>query len=417
MKTLNQYLLEQSCNFRCGISLPFKRVPTNFSDISQVYNYSVPKDVGNSWKTASGSINFDENKAIMGAIGESLERYCGAVCQFDILPFSKLSKEKVINYDEFSLFSNRQYDDPDFLWLKPDSKKQYFGKVHSLYNNKEFYVPQELIGLGSRNENATIPSTSTGIAAHSNKIETIFSALLELLERDALTTYWLNSLGGREITLDEKYTKEVKEKKGQVFCFDISQDWNPFAVVIVCGYLLENNKKRISMGVACRENYKKAIEKAYLEWIQGCIFTGYYTEFHQGINLEKISDINSFDLHAIYYTLFPEKWNDVPIVKNRAPYKFNEINHDLENSETSHKLSFLLKKLQKEKIRLFYKELTTVDVKDVGVSVVRVLSPELSLIHGDENIPFLGGRTKDIEWRYKGLKKGVFPNVYPHPLG
>ena len=83
------------------------------------------------------------------------------------------------------------------------------------------------------------------------------SALLEVLERDALTTYWLHSIGGREINIEEKYKKEVANKNGQIFCFDITQDWNPYPVVMVCGYLLINNKKRISMGVACRENYQK----------------------------------------------------------------------------------------------------------------------------------------------------------------
>ena len=84
MKTVNQFLLEQCCNFRCGLVLPYQRIPNNFCDISNVYNYSVPEDAIVTWKTASGSISFDENKAIMGAIGESLERYSGAICKFDL---------------------------------------------------------------------------------------------------------------------------------------------------------------------------------------------------------------------------------------------------------------------------------------------------------------------------------------------
>ncbi len=302
MKTINQLLLEQCCNFRCGITLPYQRIPNNFCDISNVYNYSVPEDTIETWKTASGSLNFDENRAIMGAIGESLERYSAAVCQFSMKSYLDLKGGKrVLNYNDFSLFSDEQYNDSSFLWKKPkqeQQEQQFFGKVYSLYDNKEWYVPQELIGLGSRVQNACIPSTSTGIAAHTNKLEAINSALLEVLERDALTTYWLHSIGGREISLDEKYTNEVIAKNGKILCFDITQDWNPYPVVIVCGYLLANNKKRISMGVACRENYKKAIEKAYLEWIQGCVFAGYYDQYHNNIKLENYKDVNSFDLHA-----------------------------------------------------------------------------------------------------------------------
>ena len=38
--------------------------------------------------------------------------------------------------------------------------------------------------------------------------------------------------------------------------------------------------------------------------------------------------------------------------------------------------------------------------------------------HEDGGIKLnLGGKTKDVEWRYKNLKAGEFPNRYPHPLG
>ena len=418
MRTVSQLLLEQCCNFRCGIGLPFQRIPNNFCDISNVYNYSVPEDTIEKWKTASGSLNFDENKAIMGAIGESLERYSGAICKFDLKSYTELKNEKrMLDYKSFSLFSDEQYNNPSFLWKRPELEQQLFGKVYSLYDNKEWYVPQELIGLGSRTQNACIPSTSTGIAAHTNKLEAINSALLEVLERDALTTYWLHSIGGREISLDKKYKSEVISKNGQIFCFDITQDWNPYPVVMVCGYLLINNKKRISMGVACRENYEKAIEKAYLEWIQGCVFAGYYDEYHSEVKLNNYKDVNSFDLHAVYYTKHPEQWENVPLIKYRIPHKYVEKNNNLIGKDIKYKLDFLLKKLQQKNIRLFYKDISTIDVKDVGVTVIRVLSPDLSLLHGDENEMFLGGRTKDIKWRYKGLKSRGFPNCYPHPLG
>ena len=76
-------------------------------------------------------------------------------------------------------------------------------------------------------------------------------------------------------------------------------------------------------------------------------------------------------------------------------------------------------KLKKEGIRLFYRDLTLPDVKETGLTVVRVLSPELSLIHGDERSPFLGGRTNDVAWRYKDIFEDQvdFPNKFPHPLG
>jgi ribosomal protein S12 methylthiotransferase accessory factor len=411
IKTFNQHLLEECCNFRCGIVLPYQQVPRNFCDISNVYNYSVPGEPAETWKTASGALSSDENLAIVSAIAESLERYCGAICDFELKKTDALSGKDILYHSDFALFSEEQYADPDFPWKKPNPADSFYCKAYSLYDNSEVYVPQELAGLGSRHENVTIPSTSNGLAAHSSIYDALFSALLELLERDALTVYWLNSIGGREIPLDEKYTEEVNEKGGQILCFDITQDWNPFPVVAVCGYLLMQGKKRISLGVACRPDYASAIQKAYFEWIQGCIFAGYYDVSHPDLTLDNKSMVNSFDLHAVYYTKRPQEWETTPLIKNRKPHQPNEKMGGEKSLES------ILRILKSEKIRLYYKDLTTVDVKDAGLTVVRVMSPDLSLLHGDENIPFLGGRTSDVKWRYKNLECGEFPNRYPHPLG
>ncbi len=78
-----------------------------------------------------------------------------------------------------------------------------------------------------------------------------------------------------------------------------------------------------------------------------------------------------------------------------------------------------MQKLKLANIRLFYKDLTLPDVAQVGLTVVRIISPDLAFLHGDERIPFLGGNCSQVTWRYAELadKVGHFPNPYPHPLG
>jgi len=57
-------------------------------------------------------------------------------------------------------------------------------------------------------------------------------------------------------------------------------------------------------------------------------------------------------------------------------------------------------------------------VAAAGLRVMRVLSPALSGLHADERAPFLGGRCRDVAWRYPGVPHGgAFPNPFPHPLG
>ena len=420
-KNLSQYILEKSTGFRCGITLPFQEVETTFADMEGIVNVSLPEDSIQPWKSASGSINRNKNYAIIGAVAEAMERYSAAVINFPIKKIQELKAEKVIIHSEFSLFSNEQYNDPNFIWKSIDMKEAFFGEVYSIYNNEKYWVPQELIGLGTKADKALIPSTSTGLAAHFDKYSALLLAVQELLERDALTVYWLNSLGGREISMEEKYLKPVQDKNGRVYCFDITQDWNPHPVIVVCGYLRQRNKKRISMGVACRESYEKAIEKAYLEWIQGSVFAGFYDVYHPELKLNHPNDLKDFDEHAVYYTLHPELWDNVPLIKKRVAYNHKAkkaINLSVEDNPFK-VLENLINKLKEEKIRIFYRDITLPDVRDAGLIVVRALSPELSLIHGDERAPFCGGQTKNVSWRYPNVLRNEieFPNRFPHPLG
>jgi ribosomal protein S12 methylthiotransferase accessory factor len=402
----------------------------------------------------------------MSAVGESLERYSAALADFSVKRYSELTDKTVIDYREFSLFSEQQYKDPLFRWKPPDLDEVYYGTVFSVYDNSPVWVPQELIGFGPRKGEAAFPSTSTGVAAHTDTYVALLLAIQELLERDALTVYWQNSLGGREIELEERFIEPVRAHCGDVHCFDLTQEWNPHPVIAVCGSLPLRSQMRISMGVACRATAESAIEKAYAEWIQGCIFAGFYSLHHPFLKFEDAAAVNSFDAHAVYYSLYPEKWPETPIMKRRSPYtdkqfgdrgieqsqaalstrttiNDNHDNHDKHfpgclterttidsnhDKHDMHDMHFpgcltelienLLGRLKKAGVRLYYRDLTLPDVRSAGLSVVRVISPELSLIHGDEAEPFLGGGTANFASRYSNVELGgEFPNSYPHPLG
>ncbi len=418
VNTLNFHILSKVCGFRCGIILPYQQVETTFSDIQGIFNISIPEDSVQPWKSATGSISRLLNRAITGAIGEAIERYCAAVISFPVKKASEVKENKIIFPHEFSLFAKEQYNIPGFPWKPIENSQVYFGEVYSIYDNQRFYVPQELIGLGPKSDKALFPSTSSGLAAHTNKFSALLLAVEECLERDALTVFWMNSLGGRQIDIDDKYINPVIERKGQVFCFDITQSWNPHPVIIVCGYLLQRNKKRISLGVACRPSYREAIEKAYLEWIQGAIFAGFFDLYNPDLDLLDTNKLIDFDQHAVYYTLYPNLWNKVPLIRRRKKYQKKETKA-ISSQKAELVLFDLLKKLNKENIRMFYRDLTLPDINEIGVKVIRVVSPELSLIHGDERSPFLGGRTNNVLWRYPDMikEKINFPNKFPHPLG
>lgn len=415
MQTITDQLLRNASGFRCGVTLPYQNVKLTFADIPGYFNVATPKDSSKNWETASGSISKNQNHAISAAVGESMERYCAAVIPITIKKHDEINNEKILPISQFSLFSKEQYGDPAFEWKEIDESNVLYGHMFDIFSNEKVWVPQDLIGLGPKEGRPVVPSTSTGLAAHPKKQIALLLAIQEILERDALTVTWLNSLGGREIEIGSRYTKIVKQKNAQAFCFDFTQSWNPFPVVAVCGYIPLRGRKRISMGVACRETYEEAIDKAFAEWIQGAIFAGHFVESQPNLKYSSSKDLRDFNDHAAYYTLYPEEWENVPLIKHRKKIDIKNKTNSPKN--TYEKIKHLIEHLNSNGINILYREITLPDVKEAGLTVVRVVSPQLSMIHGDERAPFLGGRIHDIKWRYPNTKSHGFPNKYPHPLG
>ena len=63
-------------------------------------------------------------------------------------------------------------------------------------------------------------------------------------------------------------------------------------------------------------------------------------------------------------------------------------------------------------------DLTSPDVFQMGMRVVRVLIPELVSLHGDHRYPFLGSRRIYDVPKMLGFKKNTegMLNPYPHPF-
>src|SRR5438034_755755 len=70
-------------------------------------------------------------------------------------------------------------------------------------------------------------------------------------------------------------------------------------------------------------------------------------------------------------------------------------------------------------IAVYYRDLTPGDLRRLGLSVVRALSPHLAPIGCEHAWPFLGGTVSDLGRRYPWAAELelCFPNPYPHPLG
>lgn len=419
-RPISIYRLERAAGRRCGVVPPVHRTVPTASDLPRFHNVAIPREGSDAWASASGGLHPDPDEATAGAIAEALERYNGAMCVLPLVGGDTAETHPHRKAADFALFSRRQYARPDFPFQDPDSDpdRSYVG-MYSLFDNNPMFIPQILAGIGPRKPGPPFPSTSTGLSAHTTRSLALLRGVQELLERDALTVTWLNSLPGKPVEMPPHLVAEVGELGGKIEAYDLTQCWNPMPVILVCGSLPQRGRPRISLGCACRASRAEALDKAFREWVQGVIFCGHYDANHPRLNPDplELAPAASFEEHAAYYTLKPALWAKVPLRQRRtmpAPAPDSPI----PPQDAFRTLEESLPSLRRAGVEVFYRDMTLPDVRDAGIHVVRTVSPQLSLIHSDDRIPFLGGRTLDFKWRYPDAEPcAKIPNPFPHPLG
>jgi len=411
---LSSLLLPLAANNRHGLVFSPQTAQLSKSDVPDIFHVGVPFSVTNSWKSASGGVSRVKDSAILAAIGEGVERYCAAINQVPTKHKKDISGQKLLSAEQWTLFSDTQRQQSEFPFTNLYSDNCLYTNVYEFTTNKEYWVPHPLVVL--RDDYETGIPTSSGLAAGHSSSQAALRALQELIERDALMSTWLHSLPGRAIKLPKQYVKQVAGLYGEVYCFDLTPRYSPFPVIAIAGGIAKRGKWRYSLGVACRETLAQAIDKAFLEWCQGVFFAGVYPKYVETSELTKASDVKSFDDHAIYYTQNPDEWRNLPLLKNKDKLFKPTVYGKKLTSKTA--LNLAVNKLNKSGIKLFYRDLTTIDALQAGIRVVRVLSPDLVPINSHHDWPFIGGNANDIRLRYNWADtSNKFPSLYPHPLG
>lgn len=433
MSTLSSHLLHGAARSRCGLIRPAQPIQTAACDATgplfdghQVYNAATPADPANPWQSVSGAVALDAAAAADGAVAEALERLAAAQSDFEVRRRAALTPAQRLDESAFALFSSQQRATAGFPWPMPEHDDDLFAAVHALDDNCEVWVPQELVGLGPRSGKARLPSTSSGLAAWRDERDGAWLAVLraaqELLERDALAVTWLNGIAARQVALPAHWQAYVRERGGELQTYDLTQQWNPHPVIAVAGGIPFEGRPRHVLGIACRATPSEALQKALLEWQQALTFAAHLCGRESARLPREPAHLRSFDEHAAFYTLRPELWPQLPLRQNTAHSSLqitapaSPLHPPAQRAIAE--LDLLRRRLGCAGITLYYRELTTADVAAAGLRVMRVLSPQLSGLHADERAPFLGGRCRDMQWRYPGATRyGDFPNPFPHPLG
>ena len=382
----------------------------------------------------AGGASVERDRAIAATIGEAVERYCSAYSDPDDLIFSSYDalKYDAVHPSSFCMYSNRQYESPGFPF-KPftPAAELTWTWGFSLQQKKAVLIPAALTYLPlyvyEFNNETDIGSTvSTGLACGNTIEEAILSAMGEVVERDSLACFWLNRLPARRVAIDEDseiyetFIKKFALQGLRYYTCDITTDLGipTFLTLMIGG---SNYGLMVNAGSQASLSPAKAALKSLVEAAHGRPYVRFIIQSNPNWEYKPdFSSVNTFQDHASFYTRSPQHQDVLDFITKSETVKKLSESSDLSTDSILGDIEIYLALLAKHGLDVIVKDLTTPDIEDVGLKVVRVLIPGLQQLHGDHRYPFLGCprlfRMRQTLGFGDELVSEQDLNPFPHPL-
>lgn len=369
-----------------------------------------------------GSINFNYEQSLAGALGEFVERYAAGLYheeEFVTATYDELKNcgEPVIDIKLLKYYSNEQYQDlcRKGIYLLSGKDRIDWTLTWDYINGCYSYIPAFCVYLHLKNN--YLLHTSTGLAAGKTLKDAVISGFFECVERDAFANFWYrqNEIKVPQYTVDKILTYYGKQAEITNLIDNRFVKFKFFDLVELAGietivtflYFEYKGKLYQSLGAASRFSKEEAIVKATLEAWQG---VEYALSLESKVVLPDIVDlglINDFDKHFHFYNKYLHLRSECPILKQATSWDSGNDNIYMQDE------NYLCKNISLDELKkvgisnFFYKDITPVDVEELGYRVVRVVVPQLNHLTGVHSYPFLGGKFERMS--------GLFTS-FPHPF-
>ncbi len=384
----------------------------------------------------AGGAGDTEAIALASAIGEAAERY--SACFFDrddmILGTSRELEDDAVAPDLLRLFTREQVErfGPKGPAYFDETSRIRWVWGYSLTDRRPRLVPASLVYLNYRPgpDEATIGGHgSTGLAAGATREEAILSAVLEIVERDAFTMAWLHRQPGRLIDIDDDELQRVLRVRlfadrpsVDVKFFDLTTD-----IPIPVMFLIMRRQAEFGpvpcMGAASRLSPLRTVRKCIQEGGQNFpVIRNLLAVEHDWQPAPDFSNITTYDYHFLLYLkrpdLVPQAFAFYDQCQDRVP-----LSHipDRSTGRVLADIQRCVAALRGAGYELIVTDVTTPDVAEVGLSVVRAIVPGLMPLHYHHQRPFLGvRRLAEVPYRLGWDRRGWSPdsglNPFPHPF-
>lgn len=376
----------------------------------------------------------DPDRAIMKAVGESIERYCSAQYDEDDLLLSTYHEldSAAVAPPAFALFSEKQYASPNFPFTAAGTTTPLcWAQGYSLTHERPTYVPAAFVYVPyyyrAPHEPPVQDSISTGLACGPSLAASVYKAICEVIERDAFMIVWQNRLPRPRIdlaTVHDPFVHQLLQALDgiPVTCeaFVLTLDI-PVPVIAVMLQSTEGHVPHTVMGLGTCLNPNKALSLALEEALLTYIGMSRYARNNPDFQPDPdYRNVDKPTLHALAHALRPELRTAMDFLmtwQDKIPIQ-SLTNHF--QPDMSANVQFLTNQLKKYDLETVVLDLTTSDIDEAGFKVARAVVPGMQPLDLNHARQHLGGRRLYEVPHRLGLvgrpKTEDELNPYPHPF-
>ncbi len=376
--------------------------------------------------------SIDPKRAIMKAVGESIERYCPAHFKYEdfvLATYSDLDCEAVHPAD-FALFSEKQYAEPDFPFSRlTASTPLRWVSAYSLSHDRPIIIPASFVYIPYFSDPLYEPLAhnpiSTGLACGSNLAPAICKGILEVIERDAFMIMWQNQLPCSRIdlsTVNDSFIQgilhELEVVPAECQAYLIPSDIE-VPVIMVLLRSTSGHLPHTVIGMSADLNPNKALmlalEEVCLSWLGMGRYALAEKEYKPS---EDYKDITNLNLHGLAHAVDPALGKSLEFLNPSGKQISIQDIKNIYDENMVNNIQSLVDKLNEKDLNVVVKDLTTVDVDEVGFKVVRVVVPGMQPLDVNHACRHLGGTRLYEAPCQMGLKNLPLAeedlNPYPH---
>ncbi len=374
-------------------------------------------------------------RAIMKAVGESVERYSSG--QYDTAELKRSTfadlNEEAVDPEKFALYSRQQYAQENFPFSALTKKSTLrWEQGHSLRDEKPVWVPAAFVYVpyefDAPNELPFFNPISTGLACGPNRSFALYKSILEVIERDAFMIVWKNQLPRPQLDIKSSKNEFVHqllqalinlplECKAIYLTLDIE-----VPVIAVAIHTTNDAPPYTAMGIGADLDPDRALiqalEEAYLTFLGMSRYAKLKKDY---VPEPDYSDIKTPTLHALAHAICPELRSSFDfLADSKNMISLQDVNKSV-HKNTLDNVRTLVKLLAEKGLDTISFDLTTLDIDEAGFKVVRSVIPGMEPLDINHSRRYLGGKRLYEVPVNMGLFKtprsqqDLNPNPHPFP--